>query len=285
MHVAHHQLLLFPPARPFAERFGADFFRAVPERPGVYLLSTARDGVLYVGKAKNLRRRLGYYRSATSDRLTRKLTRLLLRVERIDWDECADEAAAVARERALIRALQPRFNTMGLRAPRPWFIGWKRRGDLLRLALDESLDGWPKVRGPFVFARPAFAALLRNCWLELHPRALVAELPSPLSTWSPPPRWDVPWSGAVEEWLAELDAFLSGCESRLLETDPGREALPRRPEPVSDRAMTAQEARATAHCGPTEIVARTFDEQWRTMDAECLADFHDHIAATHWLLS
>ena len=59
MHVADNQLLLFPPTRPLAERLGADFFRAVPERPGVYLMSTACDGVLYVGKAKNLRRRLG----------------------------------------------------------------------------------------------------------------------------------------------------------------------------------------------------------------------------------
>jgi predicted GIY-YIG superfamily endonuclease len=290
MHVADNQLLLFPPVRPLAERFGADFFRTVPEQPGVYLMSAARDGVLYVGKAKNLRRRLGSYRSASSGRLTRKLTRLLVRVERIDWDECANEAAAMARERELIRALQPRFNTMGLRAPKPWFIGWQRRGDSLRLALDEKLEGWPEIRGPFVFARPAFAALLRSCWLELHPGASVAELPSRLSTWSPPTRWDVPRTDGVEEWLAELDAYLSGGESRLLPSPPVEPAHPPVATEVSRLTLPLETTGSQSGPGSTASEVRvpspvTFDEQWRAMDVKCLADFHHRIAAIHLLLS
>jgi predicted GIY-YIG superfamily endonuclease len=317
MHIADNQLLLFPPIRPLAERFGADFFRAVPERPGVYLMSAARDGVLYVGKAKNLRRRLGSYRSASSGRLTRKLTRLLLRVERIDWDECADEAAAVARERELIRALQPRFNTMGLHAPKQWFIGWQRRGNSVRLALAEDLDSWPAVHGPFVSARPAFAALLRTCWLELHPGASVAALPSRLSTWSPPTRWDIPWTDAIEKWLAELDAFLCGGESRLISSLPAepheeaqhragvslatrqRRSLPGRLHdqgrrdarptlkppalPSSETGIHSQLISASTEVDPPPPLS--FDEQWRAMDAECLTDFHDRIAATRLLLS
>jgi len=243
--VSEGQLLLFAPTRPLVARFGAEFFRAVPERPGVYLMSSARDGVLYVGKAKNLRRRLASHGSAASDRLPRKLRRLLLRVERIDWDECADEAAAIIRERELIRALQPRFNTAGVRAPKQWFIGWRRRAASLDLALDEDLAGWPTVRGPFEFARPAFAALLRSCWLELHPGMSVAQLPSQLLTASPPARWTFDWTNALEAWLAELHALLDGRESRLLS------------------ALSIAEP----------AVPQTFDEQWRAMDAECISEF------------
>jgi len=245
VNVSEGQLLLFPPARPLAARLGADFFRSAPERPGVYLMSAARDGVLYVGKAKNLRRRLASHGSAASDRLPRKMRRLLARVERIDWDECADEAAAIARERELIRALQPRFNTVGVREPRQWFIGWRRRANSLDLALAEVLLGWPHVRGPFTFARPAFAALLRSCWLEAHPGASVAHVPVQLSGVSSPARWRIDWSQNLEQWLEELDALLGGSESRLLPTPPTE--------------------------APTG--ARTFGEQWRAMDAECLGDF------------
>jgi predicted GIY-YIG superfamily endonuclease len=284
MHVADHQLLLFPPARPLAERFGASFFRAVPERPGVYLMSTARDGVLYVGKAKNLRRRLGSYRSGTAERFPRKLTRLLLRVERIDWDECADETAALARERELIRALQPRFNTMGVHPPKDWLIGWQQHDDTLTLALGESLDDWPIVRGPFVFARPAFAVLLRSLWLELHPSASVAELPSRLLTWFGPTRWNVPWSGAVAGWLKEMDLLLEGGQSRLLPS-PSPELVNLTPV-VADvsRLTLSLKSEQDAPSGLTPTATGedvypplTFDEQWRLMDAECLADFHKRL--------
>ena len=269
MLVADNQLLLFPPVRPLAERLGADFFRAAPERPGVYLMSTARDGVLYVGKAKNLRRRLGNYRSATSDRMPRKLTRLLLRVERIDWDECADETAALARERELIRALQPRFNTMGVRPPKEWFIGWRQDGDTLTLALDESLDGWRNVRGPFVFARPAFAVLLRSLWLDLHPGASVAELPSRLLTWLGPTRWSVPQSDTATGWMKETELFLDGRESQLLPCNNNGE-----------KDKSGLMSAATDENAPPPL---TFDEQWRAMDGECLAEFHERILSSRWI--
>jgi excinuclease ABC subunit C len=111
--MATGQLWLFPPARPLAERFGEDFFRRLPPRPGVYLMCGAPEGVLYVGKAKNLRRRLSSYRVANPERLPRRIIRLLQRVTRIEYDECADEAAARWREEMLICVLSPRFNRAG----------------------------------------------------------------------------------------------------------------------------------------------------------------------------
>ena len=57
-----NQTLLIPDPRPLVERLGRDFFRQLPERPGVYLMKDAGEVSLYVGKAKNLRKRLGSYR-------------------------------------------------------------------------------------------------------------------------------------------------------------------------------------------------------------------------------
>src|ERR1700679_2820407 len=107
------QTLLFLDPRPLVERLGRDFFRQLPERPGVYLMRDAQDAVLYVGKAKNLRKRLGSYRVANPDRLARRHLRLLRAVERIELQECPDETSALAREAKLLRALKPKFNRAG----------------------------------------------------------------------------------------------------------------------------------------------------------------------------
>lgn len=111
--MASGQLWLFDPPKPLVDRFGGEFFRSLPAAPGVYLLCGATAGVLYVGKARNLRQRLSSYRVANPERLSRRIVRLLHQVRRIEWDVCASEAAAMEREALLICVLQPRFNRAG----------------------------------------------------------------------------------------------------------------------------------------------------------------------------
>ena len=112
------QLWLFPHPRPLVDRFGEDFFRALPTHAAVYYLCGPAEGVLYVGKAKNLRKRLAAYRVANPERMPRRILRLLTRVTRIEWDCCPDEAAAGFREELLIAVLNPRFNAAGKVWPR-----------------------------------------------------------------------------------------------------------------------------------------------------------------------
>ena len=99
------QMLLFPDPRPLAERLGREFFRSAPECAGVYLMRDVADTVLYVGKAKNLRKRLGSYRVANPDRMPRRHLRMLRAVVRVELRECPDEASALA--------LRPKFNRAG----------------------------------------------------------------------------------------------------------------------------------------------------------------------------
>ena len=112
--MATGQLWLFPPPRPLVERLGEEFFRTLPPAPGVYLMCGEREGVLYVGKARNLRKRLSSYRVANPERFPRRIIRLLHQVRRIELDVCPSEDAARHREELLICVLQPRFNRAGV---------------------------------------------------------------------------------------------------------------------------------------------------------------------------
>jgi hypothetical protein len=117
--MAAGQLWLFDPPKPLVERFGEEFFTALPTGPGVYFMCGAAEGVLYVGKARNLRKRLGSYRVANPERLPRRIIRLLHQVRRIEWDECPTEEAARQREELLICVLAPKFNAAGKVWERP----------------------------------------------------------------------------------------------------------------------------------------------------------------------
>jgi predicted GIY-YIG superfamily endonuclease len=172
------QMLLFPDPRPLVERLGLEFFKQAPESAGVYLMRDASDSVLYVGKAKNLRKRLASYRVANPDRLKPRHLRLLRAVVRIEVRECPDELAALARESELLRALRPRFNRAGTWPGTPRFFGWR----LVENGLDLTIttireEGWvfhgPVGAGAF-FLRSSLARLL---WCALHPDRGLAGMP------------------------------------------------------------------------------------------------------------
>src|SRR5450755_4830758 len=137
------QTLLFPDPRPLVDRLEHDFFRQLTERPGVYLMRDVQENVLYVGKAKNLKKRLNSYRVANPDRMARRHLRLLRAVARIELQECADEAAALAKEADLLLALRPRFNRAGTWPAKPRFLVWQRDETWLALAISEApAAGW-----------------------------------------------------------------------------------------------------------------------------------------------
>lgn len=83
----------------------------VPKRPGVYLMRDADGAVLYVGKAKNLRERVGAYFSQPLG-YARKMDGLLESVVRIDTEVVGSELEALLLESQLIRRYSPRYNTI-----------------------------------------------------------------------------------------------------------------------------------------------------------------------------
>jgi excinuclease ABC subunit C len=84
--------------------------KAFPTTPGVYLMKDDRGRVIYIGKAVNLRSRVGSYftRPAREDRRTCELVKEIRDVDFIGTDS---EVDALLLEARLIKDTQPRFNT------------------------------------------------------------------------------------------------------------------------------------------------------------------------------
>jgi excinuclease ABC subunit C len=80
-----------------------------PEAPGVYQFQDARGRVLYVGKAKQLRRRVVSY---FSHELEPRLAGMLARARRLEFVVTATEVEALILENRLIKRHRPRYNVL-----------------------------------------------------------------------------------------------------------------------------------------------------------------------------
>jgi excinuclease ABC subunit C len=82
---------------------------AVPDAPGCYLFKDAHGRVVYVGKAKSLRQRLGSYFQAWRNIAAR--TRAMLEAARsVEWIVVDTEVEALHLEYTLIQRHRPRYN-------------------------------------------------------------------------------------------------------------------------------------------------------------------------------
>jgi hypothetical protein len=170
---------LIPPAQPLVERLGIEFFRNLPACPGVYSMRNETGVVLYVGKAKNLRQRLGSYRVANPERVSRRHLRLLREVTSIEVELCSSESGAIALEARLLRRLKPRFNRAGVWPGKPAFLTWRFSKQALELARPEiPPPGWERF-GPMGAhaARSLYGAVVRLIWLGSHPGISFSSLP------------------------------------------------------------------------------------------------------------
>jgi len=204
------QKLLFADPRPLVERLGRDFFLRLPESPGVYLMRDPSDTVLYVGKARNLRKRLGSYRVANPERMPRRHLRLLRAVERIEIQEVATEDEALAREAELLRSMRPRFNRAGTWPSPRRYLGFTVTAEALQLNVISDPPNTAALHGPHgAGARHLRNSLARLLWLVLHPGCGVSQLPLGWFRGLPDPLITLPVpAGPVA--LPEISAQLEG---------------------------------------------------------------------------
>lgn len=87
----------------------SDFLKTLPARPGCYLMLDANRRVIYVGKAKDLRERVGSYYSQPLG-YTRKMAGLLESITSIEVRVVGSELEALMLEAQLIKRYQPKFN-------------------------------------------------------------------------------------------------------------------------------------------------------------------------------
>jgi len=85
--------------------------KALPDKPGCYLMRDQNGKIIYVGKARSLRKRVqSYFRDATLRSATPKVRGLVKSVREIDIIVVHNEAAAVLTEGQLIKTYRPRYN-------------------------------------------------------------------------------------------------------------------------------------------------------------------------------
>ena len=159
--------------------------REAPEKPGVYRFQDQNGKDLYVGKARNLRRRVLSYFGRHD--LPERTAEMLRRARRLDFTVTASEAEAFILENTLIKRLRPRFNVL-LRDDKTY--------PYLKLTTGEE---WPRIEltrrvrqdghsyfGPFMGQRMARRLMdlarthfqVRTCQIEIDGRLPRPCLPS-----------------------------------------------------------------------------------------------------------
>jgi excinuclease ABC subunit C len=126
--------------------------RALPDRPGVYLMKDRAGVVIYVGKALRLPDRVSSYFVPSAD-LGFKKQPMLDRVHDFDVIECEGEWDALLTENRLIKDIKPRFNvrlTDGKSFP---YLVVTQREDFARVFV---------TRNPTGAGDPELSALLRG---------------------------------------------------------------------------------------------------------------------------
>ena len=87
-----------------------DFVRRLPNSPGVYRMLNANGDVLYVGKAKNLKKRVTNY--SRHGNQTNRILRMIQLTASMEFVTTATETEALLLEANLIKRLRPRFNVL-----------------------------------------------------------------------------------------------------------------------------------------------------------------------------
>ncbi len=84
--------------------------KSIPKTSGVYQFFDAKDGVLYVGKAKNLQKRVTSYTKENG--LSPRISRMIFLAQKIEIIQTENEVEALLLEHNLIKKLQPKFNIL-----------------------------------------------------------------------------------------------------------------------------------------------------------------------------
>jgi len=256
--------------------------RSAPEAPGVYRFLAADGEVLYVGKARILRRRvLSYF---TKGELPERTRRLMERARGLDFTVTSSEVEALILENTLIKRHKPPYNVL-LRDDKTY--------PYIRVTTGEQ---WPRVEltrrvrddghryfGPYMGQRMARRLMelartrfqVRTCRMEIDGKLSRPCLYYNMGACLAPCVEGLTTPEAYREAVEELELFLSGRH---------RELLPRL-ETAMWRAAEHQEYEHAARYRDLLAVVRRLAEPQNVelpgrRDADVLAVFSDGENAT-----
>ena len=144
--------------------------KTLPHKPGVYQMENESGDILYIGKAKNLAKRVINYTSLNN--LTRRLQKMVSLTKQMNFAVTNTEIEALLLECSLIKRHKPRFNII-LRDDKSFpYILLNREYDFARI---QKYRGSKKIKGDYYgpFVSPSVADytllslqktfLLRSC--------------------------------------------------------------------------------------------------------------------------
>lgn len=164
--------------KPFVSHLPRDKVARLPDTPGIYRLLGEAGELLYVGKAKNLRERVGSYLSNAAAHSDKTLD--LIRAARdVVVERLGSELEASLAEAAAIRSDKPPYNRLDRHLPRIAFLKVSLADEFPRLSVAKKMGGRRGTRfiGPFRTTREAEKVLdvltreyrLRTCPGALRP--------------------------------------------------------------------------------------------------------------------
>ncbi len=113
---------LFPLNAYLERKLSRQIFPEVPNAPGVYRFYDKDDELIYVGKSKNLRKRLNSYKRVKTNSAGKKLSALVSKISVITFEVFTTEIEALLEENRLIRTYRPLFNHVNKQIETYYFI-------------------------------------------------------------------------------------------------------------------------------------------------------------------
>jgi excinuclease UvrABC nuclease subunit len=256
-------------------QFSPEFFKTIPNEPGVYFFLGGNGEILYIGKAKRLRKRVGSYRHVKPRTHPPHQVEMVKRIRKIRWEVCKSEAHALSREYELLHAVRPPYNIADTEEATYLFVTLRkiRKPGYYEFQLTSEPDGDQDVA---VFGcykdrlntKRGFSALLRLIYSASCQGARFS-IPSVLRR----ARVEFGYTLAIEEqWLPMVSSFMRGESLQLLRTLSERlienESVPRFMGPSLQDDIDS--ARAFFQMGPksTRLLKRQYRFRSRVLSHE-----------------
>jgi excinuclease ABC subunit C len=248
------------------------FVRRLPHLPGVYRMLGARGDALYVGKARDLRKRVGSYFSRASAQSPR-VQMMLSQVTSIEVTATRSEDEALLLENNLIKSLAPRYNIL-FRDDKsyPYLVisghAFPRIGFHRGARAPES-----RYFGPFPHAfavREAIQLLQRVFRLRTCEDSVFENRTRPCLLYQIR-RCTAPCTGEIDarayrEDVRHAELFLAGREDDVIGSLSERMAAAAEAQHYEEAAMLRDQIRAL-----TRVQARQYVESERGVDADVVA--------------
>ena len=150
-----------------------DKIKRLPNDPGVYIMKDKDENIIYVGKAKNLKKRVSQYFLRKQDHI--KVQNMVKNVVDFDFFIVNNEVEALALENNLIKKYKPYYNILLKDSKTYAYIKVNLKQDFPRFEIIRKLNKNDKYFGPYmagVTARDVmsimdYAFKLRKCKLPL----------------------------------------------------------------------------------------------------------------------